>query len=109
MSDTKTAQIKALIGTSGAKLMSVEFKKVNGDMRVMVFNPKTAKGVKGDKASDSAKQAIATRKANHPNLISVCDNAQLAKGEPAYKCWRSINCDTVTKVKSGGEVLEYTV
>ncbi len=102
----KTEWVKSKIEESGSKLMSVTFTKKDGTQRTMTFNPLTVKGIKGDKASEQAKQAVATRKANNPNLISVCDQALLSKGDLPAKCWRSVNCDTVTIVKIGGK--EYT-
>lgn len=108
MTDTaKIAKVKACIASSNAKIMSISFVKVDGEPRVMSFNPKTAKGLVGDGASDSAKQAVASRKKNNPNLINVCDQSLLAKGDPAYKCWRSVNCDTVTQIKVNGEVIPF--
>lgn len=105
MTTTTTEQVKAIISTSGSKFMSVTFKKANGEIRTINFNPRTAKGLKGDDASDSAKQAVATRKRNNPNLVNVCDQQLLNKGEDPAKCWRSINCDTVLELKTGNNVL----
>lgn len=106
-SSEKVAQVKAIIATSGAKIMSITFTKANGDTRKMSFNPKTAKGLVGNKASDSAKQAVATRKANNPHLVSVCDQNLLARGDEANRCWRSINCETVTEIRVGGQEILY--
>ncbi len=103
----KVQRVKDLISSSESKIMSVKFKKADGSLRPMVFNPKTAKGLKGDSASPSAKQAVATRKKLHPNLVSVCDQSLLAKGDPAERCWRSINCETVTEVHVNGQVFYY--
>ena len=99
--------VKKFIASSGAKIMAIDFIKTDGQPRTMVFNPRTAKGLVGDKASDSAKQAVATRKANNPNLINACDQMLLAKGDPAYKCWRSINCDTTSEIRVNGEVFTF--
>ncbi len=103
----KTEWVKSKIEESKSHLMSVSFVKKNGELRTITFNPKTTKGMKGDKASDQAKQAVQTRKQNNPNLISVCDQSLLAKGDLAAKCYRSINCDTVTKVKVNGKEFAY--
>lgn len=101
----KTKQIKALIAASGASFMSIEFTKQDGSKRVIVFNPKAKKGLAGEKASDSAKQAVTTRKQNNPHLINVLDS-QLAKDGAKY-AWRSINAETVKKVTSGKNVLNF--
>lgn len=109
MSTNKTAQIKSLIAASGSKLMSITFIKKDGSERVMTFNPKMVRAVKGNKASESAQKAVASRKVNNPNLINVMDQVAFNSGKPEVACWRSINTDTVTQVKSGGEVLNYEV
>jgi len=101
----KVKTLKDLISSSNSRVMSVKFIKADGTERVMAFNPKTAKGIKGEAASDSAKQAVATRKKNNPNLISVCDQSLLAKGDPAERCWRSINCETAIEAHIGGRVI----
>lgn len=103
----RIAKVKEAIASSKSNIMSVIFIKADGSERVMAFNPKTAKGMKGDQASDSAKQAVATRKKNNPNLISVCDQSLLAKGDAPEKCWRSINCDTVKSIKVGGKEIPF--
>ena len=82
----KTKQIKALIADSGSAFMSIEFIKNDGSKRVIVFNPRAKKGLAGEKASDSAKQAVKTRAQNNPNLINVLDS-QLAKDGAKY-AWR---------------------
>lgn len=105
----KVETIKNIIKADGTKLMSVTFIKKDGTERVMSFNPKTAVGLVGEKASESSKQAIATRKANNPSLISVCDQSLLCKGYPANACWRRINCETVVSVKSGGNTEYFEV
>jgi len=99
----KTKFIKDKISSSGSKLMSVKFIKKDGTLRTMTFNPRTTKGIKGEKASECAKQALKTRKANNPNLISVCDQSLLAKGDLPAKCYRSVNCDTVIEMKINGK------
>ena len=55
--------------------------------------------LKGDEASESAKKAVQTRKANNPNLFAVYD---VQKHEI-----RSINLDTVYKLISKGNVWEF--
>jgi hypothetical protein len=97
--------IRDIIKSSKSSIMSVTFTKIDGSERVISFNPLTAKGLAGDKASDSAKQAVETRKVNNPHLISVCDQSLLAKGDDPKKCWRSVNLDTIKRIKVKGEDL----
>lgn len=91
----KVEVVKQKIKSSGSKLVSLKFEKKDGSIRTICFNPKTAKGLKGEEASDSAKRAIATRKKNNPNMISVCDQSLLAKGMDASKCWRTVDLEKV--------------
>lgn len=70
----KANKIKSIIEQSRSKLMSVDFKKADGTIRKLSFNPKHVKGIKGDSASESSKKALETRKTNNPDLISVIDN-----------------------------------
>lgn len=104
---TKTKLVKSIIEQSGSGFVSVIFTKKDGSLRTLVHNPKVRKGIKGDSATESGKQAVATRKANHPNLVSVFDSELASKGELATKCWRTIDCETVKQIKVGGEVIKF--
>ena len=97
-------KIKDIIKSNSSKLMSLTFTKANGQLRVIQFNPKTAKGVLGEAASTQGKQANVTFKANNPDVIKVLDNQLLLKGVIEAKCWRSVKLEAVTKVKAGGMV-----
>lgn len=104
---SKVDKIKGIVASSGAKIMSVKFIKKDGSERTMSFNPKTAKGIKGEDASPSAKQAVETNKKNNPHLIRVCDQTLLAKGDAAEKCWRTVDCNKVFEVHVNGEVIPF--
>ena len=92
--------MKALINSAGGRFCSAVFIKKDGTLRTMTVQPAALKfHVKGDAASDSAKQAVATRAANHPNLFNVWDVQ--AKGT------RSINLDTVQTITVDKKVHEY--
>ena len=99
-------QIRDLIQQSGSRIMRVTFIKKDGSERVMSFNPKFVKGLVESYKSESTEQAVKTRKANNPNLLSVMDITLKRKGEKDYKCWRSINLETVKSVKAGGELYQ---
>lgn len=103
---SRTNIVKSIINNS-TKFVSVTFRKKDGTLRTIVHNPKVTKGVKGELATESGKQAVATRKANNPNLVSVFDSQLAAKGEPANKCWRTINCDTVISIRLNGHEIKF--
>jgi hypothetical protein len=93
--ETRRAAISSLIASAGSTIFTVTFYKKDGSERVMQIQlPAIKKLLKGDAASDSAKQAVATRKENHPELMAVYD---LGKG-----AIRSINLDTVTAINING-------
>ncbi len=97
--EAKYNQIKALLATSGARMINIKFRKVNGEERSLTFNPKAAaKRVKGEAASASAQQAAATRSARNPNLINVWDHAKQG--------FRSINMDTIYQIVIDGTVYD---
>lgn len=101
---TKTNMINAFIKEAGSQFVSITFIKKDKSERTMRFNPKYRKGLAGDSASASAKQAVKTRKANNPNLLAVMDIDLRQKGTPENRCWRSINTDTVVRLAAGGVV-----
>jgi len=93
--ESRRENVKALIESAGSTFIGVDFIKADGTLRTM--NVQTHAGhslLKGDAASDSAKAAVATRKSNNPNLMSVFDVANNA--------WRSINLDTVQRITIRG-------
>lgn len=95
MSGTREEKI-ALIKSAGSRFMSVSFIKKDGTDRLMQIQPAAIKNhLVGDAASDSAKKATATRKANHPNLYPVYDVGKRAI--------RSVNLDTIHTIVVGGE------
>ncbi len=94
------AEKRQLIEAAKGRFCAVTFIKKDGTERTMQVQPATLKGhVKGDTATDAGKQAVATRKATHPNLLPVWD----AKA----KAPRSINLATVSRIAVNGTVHEY--
>lgn len=94
------AEKRSLIENAKGRFCAVTFTKKDGSERVMQVQPATLKAhVKGDKATDAGKRAVATRKALHPNLLPVWD-AQA-------KAPRSINLATVSRIAVDGTVHEY--
>lgn len=107
MNVTKVDQVKAILEANGSKLASVTFTKKDGSERTMQINLVSNKGVKGEMASESAKKGVATRAANHPELINVLDMQLRQKGVEEYKCRRSINAETVSKIVCGKKVYTF--
>lgn len=97
---TRRAAVRAFMDESGSRFLSVDYIKKDGTLRNM--NCQLAAGrslLAGDAASDSAKQAVETRKANNPNLRNVY--------EVPTKSWRSINLDTVLRISRNGQIVDF--
>ena len=94
--EQKYKTIRAWVKTAGSRIFSVQFTKKNGDKRIMtVQQAALAPRCKGDDASESAKQGVATRAANHPNLLNVF--SMDAKGI------RSVNMDSLDWIQINGK------
>lgn len=88
-------RVRKLIESAKGRFAAVDFIKKDGTLRTMQVQPAALKfHVAGDDASDAAKKATATRKANNPNLMPVWDVASQGV--------RSINLDTVLGVTLDG-------
>lgn len=97
--DEKYEFIKKKLEEAGSKFITISFVKKDGSDRQMNIQYKAMMSrLKGDEASDSAKQAVKTRKENNPNLVAVYDVQKHAI--------RQINMDTVYKLTFAGEVYE---
>lgn len=93
--EARRTQINSLIQSAGATFFAVEFFKKDGSLRTMQIQLPAAKNhIVGDAASDSSKQAVATRKANNENLINVWDVASQG--------FRSVNLDSLIAVTVRG-------
>ena len=96
----KRKKIREIIEAANTQFVSVSFIKKDGTERTMNVHPTAIRPhILGEAASESAQKAVATRKANHPEL---------------YNCWdiqansaRSINLDTTYLVKSKGVNYEF--
>jgi hypothetical protein len=94
-------EMAALVASSKGQFCSVTFIKKDGTVRVMNIQPARIKAAIKDPSEvrDIDKQRTAARKSNNPHLLPVWDNAKQAI--------RSVNLDTVTEIKVGGEVYSY--
>lgn len=87
--------IRALIRSAGSTIFSIHFRKKDGTPRTLQGQLAAGNNrVLGEAASPSAQAAVATRRANHPELFPVWD---ISLGE-----WRNVNLDTVEWVQVRG-------
>jgi hypothetical protein len=99
LSETQTIarrdQINALIDSAGSTFLAIEFVKADSTVRtIQVQLPVAKKHIVAEYESDAREQAVATRKANNPNLRNLFDVAR--------KGFRSVNLDTVLAVTVRG-------
>lgn len=89
-----------LIASAGGRFCAVTFTKADGTERTMQVQPATLqRHVKGVAATEGGKQAVQTRKARHPHLLSVWD----AKAH-APRC---VDLATISRIAVDGVVHEY--
>lgn len=93
--ERRRQMIKTMLESTEGRFASVTFRKKDGSIRTMVIQPAANKyHIKGEAASQSAKKAVETRKANFPNLYNVI--------EAFTKQFKSIDLDTIEKIKING-------
>lgn len=93
--EARRAAIKSILASAGSTIFAVTFFKKDGTRRVIqVQLPAIKKLLVGEAASESAKQGVAARKENHPELFPVFDIAN--------KGVRQINLDTVVEINLRG-------
>jgi hypothetical protein len=86
---SKTDLIKSFIFDAGSSIVSVEFRKADGSLRKLQFNPRDTKEVKGTGYALKA-----------PSIVR-CRDFTIARtqGEGA---WRSFDCERVVSIKANG-------
>jgi hypothetical protein len=91
----------ALVASAKGQFCSVTFIKKDGSERLMNIQPAVIKAHIKDpsEVADIDKQRTAARKANNPNLLPVWD--------VQVQAIRSVNLDTVTLIKVGGQEYRY--
>lgn len=100
--EARRARIRDLIASAGSTFIGVEFTKKDGSLRVMNIQTHAGRALlAGESASESAQQAVVTRKVNNPNLLNAYD--------VAAKAWRSINLDTLQKIVIRGTEFNVSV
>jgi hypothetical protein len=85
----KTAFIKRFIQSAGSSIVSVEFRKADGSLRRLQFNPRDTQEIKGTGYALKA-----------PSIVR-CRDFSIARKE-GQGAWRSFDCERVVSIKTNG-------
>ena len=85
----KTAFIKRFIQSAGSSIVSVEFRKADGSLRKLQFNPRDAQEIKGTGYALKA-----------PSIVR-CRDFSIARKD-GQGAWRSFDCERVVSIKAKG-------
>ena len=89
---SKTDLVKSFIFDAGSSIVSVEFRKADGSLRKLQFNPRDTQEIKGTGYALKA-----------PSIVRCRDfTIARTKGEGA---WRSFDCERVVSIKANGIAL----
>lgn len=88
-------EIKSRIFRSDGRFVTVTFPKADGSIRKMTVKRASLARFVNPNASESGRQAAATRDANHPNLIRVFEFDQGGQA-------RTVDLDKVTSIRCNG-------
>lgn len=98
--EAKRTFIKDIVAEANSSFVTIDFFKKDGTIRSMnIQHPSVQNHLVTEYKSESTKQAVETRKKNHPELMNTWD---VQKHEI-----RSINLDTVFRVAAKGKVYEF--
>lgn len=89
MAVSKTELIKSFIFDAGSSIVSVEFRKADGSLRKLQFNPRDTQEIKGTGYALKA-----------PNIVR-CRDFSIARKE-GQGAWRSFDCERVVSIKANG-------
>ena len=89
---TKTEIIKRFIFDAGSSIVSVEFRKADGSLRSLQFNPRDTQEIKGTGYALKAPSIVRCR------YFTIART----KGESA---WRSFDCERVVSIKANGTAI----
>lgn len=89
---SKTAQVRQFIGAAGSTIVSVTFRKVDGTLRTLQFNPRDRQEIKG------------TGTATRPPEIVCCRDLRIARRQ-GQGAWRSFNAERVVIIRAKGKEL----
>ena len=85
----KTAFIKRFIQSAGSSIVSVEFRKTDGSLRKLQFNPRDTQEIKGTGYALKA-----------PSIVR-CRDFSIARKD-GQGAWRSFDCERVVSIKAKG-------
>ena len=88
----KTAFVKNFIQSAGSSIVSVEFRKLDGTIRSLQFNPRDTQEIKG------------TGYALKASSIVRCRDFSIARKE-GQGAWRSFDCKRVVSIKANGTAI----
>jgi hypothetical protein len=86
---SKTELIKSFIFDAGSSIVSVEFRKADGNLRSLQFNPRDTQEIKGTGYALKA-----------PSIVR-CRDFSIARKE-GQGAWRSFDCERVVSIKANG-------
>jgi len=89
---TKTELIRRFIFDAGSSIVSVEFRKADGTLRKLQFNPRDTQEIKGT-----------GKPTTNPSIIR-CRDFSIARQE-GQGAWRSFDCERVVSIKANGIAL----
>jgi hypothetical protein len=88
----KTFAIKQFIEAAKSSIVSVEFRKADGTLRRLQFNPRDTREIKGT-----------GKPTTNPSIVR-CRDFAIARKE-GQGAWRSFDCERVVSVKANGVAL----
>ena len=86
---SKTDIVKRFIFDAGSSIVSVEFRKADGSLRKLQFNPRDTQEIKGTGYALKA-----------PSIVR-CRDFTIARKE-GQGAWRSFDCERVVSIKANG-------
>jgi hypothetical protein len=86
--------LRDFLNNEGSTIISIEFTKKNGEKRVIQFNPRDRKEIKGFGV-----------KSNNPDILRVRDFA-IARSH-GTGAWRSLNIQSISKIVSRGRIYTF--
>lgn len=89
---TKTELIRQFIFDAGSSIVSVEFRKADGSLRKLQFNPRDTSEIKGT-----------GKPTTNPSIVR-CRDFSIARKE-GQGAWRSFDCERVVSIKANGIAL----
>ncbi len=90
----RATNIREFLKSSGSTIINVRFKKKNGEMRSLCFNPRDRQDLVGGSPSTT-----------NPDIIRVRD-FRIAK-EQGEKAWRSFDVNRVISLTANGQRFEF--